>query len=90
MDMLPLRKSAPAVPPISKKLSWSDGQHPMLDSSAVMEAEAKNPPVQELDAEAPGPQILEFETVETIIEMYSQSPVAELDGRSKDAGNHHF
>ncbi len=59
----------------------------MLDSSAVVEVEARNPPVPELVAEAPGSQILEFETVENILEMYCQGPVAELEARSNDAGN---
>ena len=37
----------------------------------------------ELDAEAPGPHILEFESVEPALEMESQRQIAELEGRSK-------
>ncbi len=78
MDMLPLRKPAPSVPPTLKRLSWNDGQYPMLDSSTVVEVEARNPTDPELDAEAPGPQVLEFETVESILELYSQTRPVEL------------
>ncbi len=57
----------------------------MLDSSAVLEMEARNPRAPELDAEAPGPHIVEAETVETILEMYSQGPVGELEGQNSYA-----
>ena len=57
----------------------------MLDSSAVLEMEARNPRTPELDAEAPGPHIVEAETVETISEMYSRGPVGELEGQNNYA-----
>lgn len=53
----------------------------MLDSSAVLEVEARNPRAPELDAEAPGPHVVEVDTVETILEMYSQRPIGELEGQ---------
>lgn len=83
MDMLAIRKSDPTpVLPLSTRHSSDDGQNPMLASSAVLEVEARNPRAPELDAEAPGPHIVEAETVETILEMYSQRPVGELEGQN--------
>lgn len=85
MDMLLAPKTAlPPVSPLSKskRRSWDDGPNPMLDSSAILEVEARNPRAPELDAEAPGPHIVEAETVETILEMYSQRPVGELEGQN--------
>ncbi len=52
----------------------------MPDLSAVVEGETSNPSAPELDAEAPGPHIIEIETVEAILEMYSQRPTGELEG----------
>ena len=40
----------------------------MLDSTPIMELEA-NPRIRELDAEAPGPHVLEIETVVPTLEM---------------------
>ncbi len=54
----------------------------MPDLSAVVEGETRNPPAPELDAEAPGPHILEVEAVEAVLEMYSQRPTGELEGWS--------
>ena len=83
MDMLPARRRASSpVLPLSTRQSWNDGPHPMLDSSTFVEAEASNPRVPEIDAEAPGPHVLEIETVEAILEMYSQRSIAELEGTS--------
>ena len=82
MDMLSARKpSSSLAHPSPRRNSGDDGSNPMLDSSAVLEVEARNPRAPELDAEAPGPHILEAETVETILEMYSQRPVGELEGQ---------
>ena len=81
MDMIPTGKSVLQALPPSRTPSWNDGPHPMLDSSAVMEVEANNPQAPELNAEAPGPQILEFEALEQILEMYSQRSVCELEGQ---------
>ena len=89
-DMLPVFKEAvspPIIPP-ARKPSWNDGPNPMLDSIPVVEAEA-NPRVGELDAEAPGPHILEMEsmvpasemgTLERALESEPQRPIAELEG----------
>ncbi len=52
----------------------------MLDSSAVIEVEANNPHAPELDAEAPGPQILEIGTLERALEMSSHRSLCELEG----------
>lgn len=85
MDMLPARKTAslPVLPLLrSKGGSWGDGPNPMLDSAAILEMEARNPKAPELDAEAPGPQIVEAETMETILEMYSQGHIGELEGQN--------
>ena len=83
MDMLPARRAAsPPMLPFSREQSHNDGPHPMLDSSTFIEVEANNPQEPELDAEAPGPHIVEVETVETILEMYSHGPVGELEGES--------
>lgn len=84
MGLLPASKSAPtSVIPLSRRQSWSDGPNPMLDSSAIVEAEARNARAPELEADAPGPHTLEIGTVESILEMYSQRPTGELEGRSK-------
>ena len=84
MHILPAgRPASLPVPPLSRKPSWNDGPNPMLDSSAIVEAEARNPQAPELDAEAPGPHILKIETLESVLEMESQRPVAELEGWSR-------
>ena len=54
----------------------------MPDLSADVEEVTRNPPAPELDAEAPGPHILEIDTVEAILVMYSQRPTGELEGWS--------
>ena len=83
MDMLPARRAAsPPVVQLSREQTHNDGPHPMLDSSMRVEVEANNPRDPELGAEAPGPHIVEAETVETILELYSQGPVGELEGES--------
>lgn len=55
----------------------------MLDSSVVTEVEAKTVRAPELDAEAPGPHIIEIETAEPALEIASQTPMAELEGRDQ-------
>ena len=54
----------------------------MPESSIVTELKASTLRTPELDAEAPGPQILEFESVEPAFEMESQRQISELEGRS--------
>ena len=81
MDMLPARKPASSpVLPLSRKQSLSDGPNPVLDSATIIEMEAKNPRGPELDAEAPGPHILEIGTLEAVLRTESQRPLAELEG----------
>ena len=55
----------------------------MPESSTVTELRASTLQTPELDAEAPGPHILEFESVERVLEMGSQRQITELDGRSR-------
>ena len=50
----------------------------MLDSLPIVEAEA-NPRVRELDAEAPGPHVLEMETVVPASEMGTAEPASEME-----------
>ena len=84
MDMLPARKPASEpVLPLSRRHSWNDGPNPMLDSSTVLEMESRTQKAPELDAEAPGPHILEIETTEPVLEMESQRYIAELEDQSK-------
>ena len=88
MDMLPAgRIASPPTLPISREDSHgNEHQHPILDSSTDIELEAKNPHDPrdpELDAEAPGPHILEMETLEVVHEMESRKHVVEMDGWSK-------
>ena len=82
--MLPARQHARlhSLPgtPLSSKQTHNDGPHPMLDSSTRLEMEANNPREPELDAEAPGPHILEIETKEPVSELYNHGPVCELEG----------
>ena len=52
----------------------------MLDSSTVVEMEAKNPRAPGLDAEAPGPHILEIVTLRPVLSKESQRSLAELEG----------
>ena len=81
MDMLPGGRSAsPPVLPLSREQSQDDGQYPRLDPLAVIEVEANNPEVPELDSEALGPQIQEVETSEPVLEVDSKSPLAEVHG----------
>ena len=42
--------------------------------------EANNPRAPELDAEAPGPHILEIGTLDPVLRMESQRPITELEG----------
>ena len=80
-DMVPLFKGAasPSIIPSARKSSWHHEPNPMLDSSPIVEAEA-NPRVPELDAEAPGPHILEMETVVvTASEMETAEPAYEME-----------
>ncbi len=82
MDMLPASKSAPStILPLSREQSGKDGQHLMLKSLAV-EEEANNLTTPELDAEAPGPHILEIGTARSISEMEDQRPIPELEGQT--------
>lgn len=84
MDMLPARKPPSlSVLPISRKQSWGDGPNPMLDSSTIVEMEAKNPRAPELDAEAPGPHILEIGTLEPVLKTDSQRSLAAMEGRNR-------
>ena len=90
-EILPVFKAtAPPSPilPSVRAPSWNDGPNPMLDSSPILEVDS-NPRVRELDAESPGPQILEIETVvhtsitdllENALELEAQMPIAELEG----------
>ena len=71
MDMLPAGKSGSPILPLSRRPSWNDRLHHMSDLSAVVEGETRNPQAPELDAEAPGPYILEIETVDAVLETYS-------------------
>ena len=83
MDMLPAQKSVPPALPLSKEQSWDIEQQPVLDSSAVREVATSNTRAPELDAEAPGPHILEIETLELVSELESQRNIAELDGQRR-------
>ena len=83
MDMLPVRKQTSPVSPLSSKQSWNDKPYPTLELSIFAEMEANTPRAPELDAEAPGPHVLEIETVEPALEMESQRQIAELEGRSR-------
>lgn len=84
MDMLPAHRTAsPPTLQSSREQPHDDGLYPMLDSSRRIEVEANNPRKPELDAEAPGPQIMEIETAEPALEMYTQEPVGELEGESR-------
>lgn len=88
--MLPLFKAdtSSRILPLARSSTWDNGPNPVLDSSPVVKAEA-NPRVRELDAEAPGPHILEIgaavpiseiETVEPALELEAQRLIAELEG----------
>ena len=52
----------------------------MLDSSIITEVEARNIRTPELDAEAPGPHILEIETLEPVPELEAPNQGAEMGG----------
>lgn len=88
--MLPVFKAGTSsrILPLARSSTWDNGPNPVLDSSPVVKAEA-NPRVRELDAEAPGPHILEIgtavpiseiETVEPALELEAQRLIAELEG----------
>lgn len=96
MSMLPAFKTAapsgPPILPLKRNPSWGDGPNPMLDSVPIVEAEVNNSRVPELDAEAPGPHILEIgtavlaeemETVERALELESKRPIVELEGTTR-------
>ena len=83
MNMLPVRKPALPVSPISSRQSWNSEPHPMLDSSIFTKMEANTLRAPELDAEAPSSHALEIEKVEPASEMGSQRQIAELEGRSR-------
>ena len=83
MDMLAVRKPASTASPLSRRQSWNDGPHPMLDSSIIIEVEANTLRAPELDAEAPGPHIIEIETVEPTLELETRRQIAELEGQCK-------
>ena len=78
-----MRNSVSLVSPLSSRQSWNDKPHPKPESSFVAEIEANTLRAPELDAEAPGPHVIEIETVEPALEMESQGQIAELEGRSK-------
>ena len=82
--MLPAGRSVstPTLPS-SREQDGQDRRDLILDSSAVIEVEANNPKAPELDAEAPGPHVLEIEAAERILEMANQRPIPELEGQSK-------
>ena len=83
MDMLPAHEAAsPPILPLGREQIYNEGPHPTLDALAAIEVEANNPPNPELGGDAPGPHVVEAETVETILELYSQGPVGELEGGS--------
>ena len=83
MDMLPARTiKSLSMLQIPREQTLNDGPHPMLDSSTRIEVEANHPQKPELDAEAPGPHILEIETLEPVLEMYALGPICELEGES--------
>ena len=92
-DMLPVFKGAasPLIIPSMRNPSWNHEPNPMLDSLPVVEAEAV-PRSPELEAEAPGPHVLEMETAEHAsemetsehaLELESQRPIAELQGTTR-------
>ena len=84
MDMLPAPKAAsPPVLPLSREPTHNNSPHPTSNSLTAIEVEANNPENPELGAEAPGPHIVEVETVETILEMYSQGRVGELERENR-------
>ena len=85
MDILPAGRLAPSpISPLSREKSSKDRQHFMMNSSAAIEVEANNLRAPELDAEAPGPHILEIGIVEPVFEMEHQRSIPELEGRSKE------
>lgn len=56
---------------------------PMQDSSAIIEKDGMTQGILELDAEAPGPHIVEIETLEPVREMDSRRHIAEMEGWSR-------
>ncbi len=83
MDILGARRSTSSELPLSRTQSLSDGNHSNLDPSALTVEQAKNPQDLELDAEAPGPLILEIDTLEPVLEMESGNQMAEMEGWSR-------
>lgn len=74
--------------------SLDDGPIPMLNSSTIVEVEANNLRVRELDAEAPGPHIQEIgpavpaeelETVESTLEIETIERAIELESQRPTA-----
>ena len=82
-DMLPLREPASPASLAPSRQSSNDKPHHMRESSIFTELEASTLRTPELDVEAPGPHILESESVEPALEMESQRQITELEGRSK-------
>ena len=78
--MLPVFKEAASLPniPSARNPSWKYEPNPMLDSLPIVEVEA-NPRVPELDAEAPGPHVLEMETVVPVSEMETAESAFEME-----------
>ena len=71
MDMLPAGKPKPSMLPLSREISRDEDRHAIANQLIMRELEADHPRGIELDAEAPGPHILEME---------SKNPRAELKG----------
>ena len=74
--------ASPPTLPTARKPSWGDGPNPILDSTTIMEVEA-SPRIRELDAEAPGPHILEIETVVPTLEVETVEPALEIERRER-------
>ena len=71
MDMLPGGKPKPSTLPLSTEISRDEDRHVIANQLIMRESEADHRRCKELDAEAPGPHILEME---------SKNPRAELKG----------
>ena len=78
-DMLPVfkRATSPPIIPTARIPSWDHEPNPLLDSLSIVEAEA-NPRVRELDAEAPGPHVLEMEVMVPTWEMETTESILEI------------
>ena len=87
MDILRARGSPAQALPLSRTQSLSDGNQFHLNPSALTVEETKNPRRIELDAEAPGPHIVEIEALEPALEMESRKQIPEMEGwSSPEAG----